>query len=54
MSLHAHLVLLTIIVFIATALGFRSEYSCLISLIFYSGALLINLLSKLHDKGEIV
>ncbi|KPU76086.1 uncharacterized protein Dana_GF26807 [Drosophila ananassae] len=51
MSLHAHLVLLTIIVFIATALGFRSEYSCLISLIFYSGALLINLLSKLHDKG---
>lgn len=52
MSLHAHLVLLTTTVFIATALGFRSEYSCLISLIFYSGALLINLLSKLHDKGK--
>ncbi|KAH8271623.1 hypothetical protein KR018_011296 [Drosophila ironensis] len=51
LSLHAHLVLLTIVAFILTGLGYRSQYLCLMSMIFYSGALVINLLSKLHDRG---
>ncbi|XP_050743428.1 endoplasmic reticulum metallopeptidase 1 [Drosophila biarmipes] len=51
MSLHAHYVLLALLILILTAVGIRSQYLCLISLIFYGGALLINLLSTLHDRG---
>ncbi|KAH8400959.1 hypothetical protein KR009_002178, partial [Drosophila setifemur] len=51
MSLHAHLVVLALLTIILTALGYRSQYLCLMAMIFYAGALLINLLSKLHDRG---
>ncbi|XP_017068760.1 endoplasmic reticulum metallopeptidase 1-like, partial [Drosophila eugracilis] len=51
MSLHAHCVVLAVLMLILTAFGVRSQYLCLVSLIFYGGAVLINLLSKLHDRG---
>ncbi|XP_017039094.1 endoplasmic reticulum metallopeptidase 1-like [Drosophila ficusphila] len=51
MSLHAHSVVLALLILILTAVGLRSQYLCLISLIFYGGALLINLISTLHDRG---
>ncbi|KAH8301329.1 hypothetical protein KR059_000274 [Drosophila kikkawai] len=54
MSLHAHLVVLALLSFILTSLGIRSQYLCLISMIFYAGALLINLVSKLHDRGKFL
>jgi len=52
MSFHAHFVVLALLILILTAVGIRSQYLCLISLIFYGGALLLNLLSTLHDRGE--
>ncbi|KAH8401891.1 hypothetical protein KR009_008526, partial [Drosophila setifemur] len=51
MSLHAHCVLLAVIAIILTAVGLRFPYLCMMSLLFYSGTLLINLLSTLHDRG---
>ncbi|XP_017115330.1 endoplasmic reticulum metallopeptidase 1-like [Drosophila elegans] len=51
MSLHAHCVVLALLILVLTAVGIRSQYLCLMSLIFYGGALLINLLSTLHDRG---
>nr|XP_017002688.2 endoplasmic reticulum metallopeptidase 1 [Drosophila takahashii] len=51
LSLHAHLVVQALLALILTAMGLRSQYLCLISLIFYGGALLINLVSTLHDRG---
>ncbi|EDW47546.1 GM21368 [Drosophila sechellia] len=51
LSLHAHLVVQALLALILTAMGLRSQYLCLISMIFYGGALLINLLSTLHDRG---
>ncbi|EDV36214.1 uncharacterized protein Dana_GF12847 [Drosophila ananassae] len=51
LSLHAHLVVFAFLALILTAMGFRSQYLSVISMIFYGGALLINLISKLHDKG---
>ncbi|KAH8401893.1 hypothetical protein KR009_008524 [Drosophila setifemur] len=52
LSLHAHLVIFALIALILTAMGFRSQYLSVISMIFYGGALLINLLTKLHDRGK--
>ncbi|KMY93172.1 endoplasmic reticulum metallopeptidase 1 [Drosophila simulans] len=51
MSLHAEFVVLALLILILTAIGTRSQYLCLISLIFYGGAVLINLISTLHDRG---
>ncbi|XP_034479191.1 endoplasmic reticulum metallopeptidase 1-like [Drosophila innubila] len=51
MSLHAHSVLLSIIAIVLTAISLRTPYLCMISTLFYSAALLINLLSSLHDRG---
>ncbi|EDX06745.1 endoplasmic reticulum metallopeptidase 1 [Drosophila simulans] len=51
MSLHAHCVLLSLIAIILTAISLRTPYLCMMSLLFYGGALLINLLSTLHDRG---
>ncbi|XP_017039283.1 endoplasmic reticulum metallopeptidase 1-like [Drosophila ficusphila] len=51
LSLHAHLVVQALLALILTAMGLRSQYLCLISMIFYGGALLINLASTLHDRG---
>ncbi|KAH8252253.1 hypothetical protein KR038_011283, partial [Drosophila bunnanda] len=51
LSLHAHLVVQALLALILTAMGLRSQYLCLISMIFYAGALLINLVSTLHDRG---
>ncbi|XP_052839792.1 endoplasmic reticulum metallopeptidase 1-like [Drosophila gunungcola] len=51
LSLHAHLVVQALLALILTAMGLRSQYLCLISMIFYGGALLINLVSTLHDRG---
>ncbi|XP_043644731.1 endoplasmic reticulum metallopeptidase 1-like [Drosophila teissieri] len=51
MSLHAEFVVLALLILILTAMGTRSQYLCLISLIFYGGAVLINLISTLHDRG---
>ncbi|KAH8285617.1 hypothetical protein KR054_011702, partial [Drosophila jambulina] len=52
MSLHSHLVVQALLAIILTAMGRRFQYLCLISMIFYAGALLINLLSTLHDRGN--
>ncbi|KAH8253057.1 hypothetical protein KR032_003400, partial [Drosophila birchii] len=51
MSLHAHCVLLAIIDISLTSASLRTPYLCMMSLLFYSAALLINLLSTLHDRG---
>ncbi|XP_060658303.1 endoplasmic reticulum metallopeptidase 1-like [Drosophila nasuta] len=51
MSLHAHCIVLSIIAIILTAISLRTPYLCMISTFFYSAALLINLLSSLHDRG---
>ncbi|ALC41588.1 CG13160, partial [Drosophila busckii] len=48
---HAHCVLLALLCIILTAVGIRTSYLFLISLLFYVGALAINLLCKLHDRG---
>jgi len=53
LSLHAHLVVQALLALILTAMGLRSQYLCLISMIFYGGALLINLVSTLHDRGKL-
>jgi len=53
MSLHAHSVLLSIIAIVLTAISLRTPYLCMISTLFYSAALLINLLSSLHDRGKL-
>ncbi|KAH8386240.1 hypothetical protein KR200_007727, partial [Drosophila serrata] len=52
MSLHSHLVVQALLVIILTALGMRFQYLCLISMIFYAGALLINIVSTLQDRGN--
>ncbi|BFG04133.1 endoplasmic reticulum metallopeptidase 1-like [Drosophila madeirensis] len=51
LSLHAHCVILAILSIVLTAMGLRIPYLCMISLVFYAAALLINLLSCLHDGG---
>ncbi|EDW85781.2 uncharacterized protein Dwil_GK23251 [Drosophila willistoni] len=51
MGLHSHCVILAVVAIILTSIGIRSTYLCMISLIFYEAALLINLLSTLHDRG---
>ncbi|KAH8415789.1 hypothetical protein KR222_001064, partial [Zaprionus bogoriensis] len=51
MSLHAHCVVLSLIAIILTAISLRTPYLCMISTLFYSAALLINLLSTLHERG---
>ncbi|KQS62845.1 uncharacterized protein Dere_GG27129 [Drosophila erecta] len=51
MSLHAKFVVLALLILILTVIGTRSQYLSLISLIFYGGAVLINLTSTLHDRG---
>ncbi|XP_068144104.1 endoplasmic reticulum metallopeptidase 1 isoform X1 [Drosophila tropicalis] len=48
---HAHCVILSVICIILTAASFRSAYLCMISLFFYFGSQVINLLSTLHDRG---
>ncbi|BFG04134.1 endoplasmic reticulum metallopeptidase 1-like [Drosophila madeirensis] len=50
-SLHAHCVILAILAIVLTAVSLRTPYLCLLSMIFYSAALLINLLSTLHERG---
>jgi len=50
---HANCVLLAILCLGATALKYRSAYLFLISLIFYVGALIINLLTRLHCRGKL-
>ncbi|KAH8252656.1 hypothetical protein KR032_001079, partial [Drosophila birchii] len=52
MSLHSHLVIQALLAIILTAMGMRFQYLCLISMIFYAGALLINLVSTLQDRGN--
>nr|XP_017033140.1 endoplasmic reticulum metallopeptidase 1-like [Drosophila kikkawai] len=52
MSLHSHLVVQALLAIIFTAMGMRFQYLCLISMIFYGGALLINLVSTLQDRGN--
>ncbi|EDW01017.1 GH20688 [Drosophila grimshawi] len=51
MSLHAHCVVLALAAIILTAISLRTPYLCMISMLFYSAALIINLLSKLHDRN---
>ncbi|XP_002138480.2 endoplasmic reticulum metallopeptidase 1 [Drosophila pseudoobscura] len=51
MSLHAHCVILAFFAIILTAIGLRIPYVCMVSMFFYAAALLINLLSCLHDRG---
>ncbi|XP_064543535.1 endoplasmic reticulum metallopeptidase 1-like [Drosophila montana] len=51
MAGHAHCVFLAIVCIILTIAGLRSAYLFMISLLFYVGALTINLLSRLHDRG---
>ncbi|XP_017147224.1 endoplasmic reticulum metallopeptidase 1 [Drosophila miranda] len=51
MSLHAHCVILAFLAIILTAIGLRIPYVCMVSMFFYAAALLINLLSCLHDRG---
>ncbi|EDV36212.1 uncharacterized protein Dana_GF12845 [Drosophila ananassae] len=53
MSLDAHCVLLALIAIILTAVSLRTPYLCMMSMLFYSGAVLINLLSTLHDRGYL-
>ncbi|KAH8246711.1 hypothetical protein KR038_007262, partial [Drosophila bunnanda] len=48
---HANCLLLAILCLALTALGYRSAYLFLISLIFYVAALIVNLLSRLHCRG---
>ncbi|KAH8252654.1 hypothetical protein KR032_001078, partial [Drosophila birchii] len=48
---HANCLLLAIMCLALTALGYRSAYLFLISLIFYVAALIVNLLSRLHCRG---
>ncbi|XP_020801014.1 endoplasmic reticulum metallopeptidase 1-like [Drosophila serrata] len=52
MCLHSHLVVQALLAIILTAMGMRFVYICLMAMIFYGGALLINLLSTLHDRGN--
>ncbi|KAH8285616.1 hypothetical protein KR054_011701, partial [Drosophila jambulina] len=52
MCLHSHLVVQALLGIILTAMGMRFVYICSMAMIFYGGALLINLLSKLHDRGN--
>ncbi|XP_030558012.1 endoplasmic reticulum metallopeptidase 1-like [Drosophila novamexicana] len=51
MSLHAHCVVLAVIAITLTAISLRTPYLCMISTLFYSAALLVNLLSTLHDRS---
>ncbi|XP_030388603.1 endoplasmic reticulum metallopeptidase 1-like [Scaptodrosophila lebanonensis] len=51
MAPHAHCVLLALLCIILTAVGLRSIYLCMISILFYIFSLIINLLTKLHDRG---
>ncbi|XP_017839199.1 endoplasmic reticulum metallopeptidase 1 [Drosophila busckii] len=51
MSLHAHCVFLAVLAIILTAMNLRTIYLCMISILFYSASLIINLLSSLHDRG---
>lgn len=54
MAGHAHCVFLAIVCIILTIAGLRSAYLFMISLLFYVGALTINLLSSLHDRGKFL
>ncbi|KAH8416137.1 hypothetical protein KR222_008967, partial [Zaprionus bogoriensis] len=51
MAGHAHCVFIALLCIILTAVGLRSAYLLMISLLFYVGSLIINLLTKLHDRG---
>ncbi|XP_030558517.1 endoplasmic reticulum metallopeptidase 1-like [Drosophila novamexicana] len=51
LALHAHAVILALLIFGFTLFGLRSTYIFLISLIFYVISLAFNLLTTLHDRG---
>ncbi|XP_017147220.1 endoplasmic reticulum metallopeptidase 1 isoform X2 [Drosophila miranda] len=48
---HAYCVLLAVLCLVTTALSIRSAYLFLISIVFYVGALIINLVTRLHCRG---
>ncbi|XP_068144103.1 endoplasmic reticulum metallopeptidase 1-like [Drosophila tropicalis] len=50
---HGHCVILSVICIILTIASFRSTYLCMISIFFYFGSQVINLLSTLHDRGYL-
>ncbi|XP_037956829.1 endoplasmic reticulum metallopeptidase 1-like [Teleopsis dalmanni] len=51
MVMHAHCILLAIICILLTLYGIRSTYLPMLSLGFYVCALLLNLITTLHDQG---
>ncbi|XP_017033139.1 endoplasmic reticulum metallopeptidase 1-like [Drosophila kikkawai] len=50
---HAHCVLLAVLCILVTAIGIRTAYLFMICIFFYMAALIINLASRLHDKGYL-
>ncbi|KAH8275871.1 hypothetical protein KR026_003392 [Drosophila bipectinata] len=50
---HAHCVLMAVLCILLTAAGIRTAYLLMICVFFYVGALIINLASRLHDKGHL-
>ncbi|ALC41587.1 CG13160, partial [Drosophila busckii] len=52
MAGQAHCVILSLLCLILTAFGIRSAYLLLMSLFFFVGALLLNILTNLQDRGK--
>ncbi|KAH8400960.1 hypothetical protein KR009_002177, partial [Drosophila setifemur] len=50
---HANCLLMAVLCILLTAVGIRSAYLVMIAVFFYVGALIINLASRLHDKGYL-
>lgn len=53
MILHAHALFLALVCIVLTFVGFRSSYIFMISLFFYGVALILNLLTTLHQRGIV-
>ncbi|KAH8386241.1 hypothetical protein KR200_007728, partial [Drosophila serrata] len=50
---HAYCVLMAVICILLTVVGIRTAYLFMMCVFFYVGALIINLASRLHDKGYL-
>ncbi|XP_002005471.3 endoplasmic reticulum metallopeptidase 1 [Drosophila mojavensis] len=48
---HAHCIFFALLCIMLTALSVRSAYLLMISLLFYVGALCINMITRLHERG---
>jgi len=51
--LHCHCVLLAVLTLIFTICGIRSAFVLMLSCLFYTMGLIINIATKLHSKGKL-